>query len=123
MNCERIREQIPECLAGRLEHDARERVVEHLESCAGCRAEVAELNAVWRAMESLNTSKTEKPDPAARARFAGMLEAYRAGMGNAGAQPAKPRRVAWMASPVWASAMAASLLLAGAYAGGPPRQP
>src|SRR4029079_19408090 len=39
MNCERIREQIPEALAGRLDAAARETLVEHLESCAGCRSE------------------------------------------------------------------------------------
>ena len=35
MNCERIREQIPEVLAGRLDKAAREQLVEHLEGCAG----------------------------------------------------------------------------------------
>ncbi len=38
MNCERIREQIPECLAGQLDAAARERLIEHLETCAACRA-------------------------------------------------------------------------------------
>ena len=46
MNCERMREQIPEALAGRLDRAAREALVEHLESCAGCRTKVAELNAI-----------------------------------------------------------------------------
>ena len=39
MNCEKVREQIPELLAGRLDQAARESVVEHLESCAACRSE------------------------------------------------------------------------------------
>src|SRR5207237_3937544 len=78
MSCERIREQIPECLGGRLDPESRERLVEHLEGCAGCRAEVAELNAVWRAMESLKSNREEAPDAVAKARFMDVLEAYRA---------------------------------------------
>jgi predicted RNA-binding Zn-ribbon protein involved in translation (DUF1610 family) len=61
MNCERIREQIPEVLAGRLDKNAREQLVEHLEGCAGCRAEVAELNAVWRGMETLRAESDDAP--------------------------------------------------------------
>ena len=53
MNCERIREQIPEALAGRLDEADREALVEHLEGCAFCRTEVAQLNAVWRGLESM----------------------------------------------------------------------
>jgi len=116
MNCERIREQIPECLAGRLDAAAREKLVEHLESCAGCRADLAELNAVWRAMESLKSAKQEAPDPAAKARFLDMLEAYRAGMGVAVEMPV--RRAGGFASrPVWQAAMAAGLLVLGVFAG------
>lgn len=116
MNCERIREQIPECLAGRLDAAARERLVEHLEGCSGCRTEVAELNAVWRAMESLKSVKETAPDPAARARFLEVLEAYRAGMGVAAERP--QRRIGWFAArPVWQAAMAAGLVILGVFAG------
>jgi len=76
MICERVREQIPECLAGRLDHATRERLVAHLETCPACRAELAELNAVWRGMGSL---PEPEPDPAMRARFLEVLEAYQAG--------------------------------------------
>lgn len=124
MNCERIREQIPECLAGRLDTAARERLVEHLESCAGCRAEVAEFNAVWRAMESMKSAKNEAPDPAAKARFLDVLEAYRSGMGAAVEMPVRRTRGA-ASRPMWQGAIAAGLLLAGVFAGryvGTPRQ-
>src|SRR2546430_10723837 len=80
MSCQRFREQIPECLGGRLDREAREKLVEHLEGCAGCRAEVAEMNAVWRAMESLNSVREEAPDPVAKARFMAVLEAYQTGL-------------------------------------------
>ena len=69
MNCEKVREQIPELLAARLDQASRESVVEHLESCAGCRSEVAELNTVWRGMENLNDPADASPDPGAKARF------------------------------------------------------
>ncbi|MBS1857609.1 MAG: HEAT repeat domain-containing protein [Acidobacteria bacterium] len=117
MSCERFREQIPECLAGRLDPAARERLVEHLESCAGCRTEVAELNAVWRAMENLKTKPEDAPDPAAKARFLAAIEGYKAGMGVS-AEQQQTRRVLWFPRrPVWQAAMAAGLLLAGIFAG------
>ncbi len=113
MNCERIREQIPEALAGRLDKAARETLVEHLEACAGCRTEVAELNAVWRGLEAVKTGMDAAPDPAAKVRFQEMLAAYQAGM--ASVQPAAPKaRVTWFpAQPVWQLAAAAGLLLGG----------
>jgi len=113
MNCERIREQIPEALAGRLDKAAREAFVEHLETCAACRTEVAELNAVWRGLETVKAGMDSSPDAGAKARFRDMLAAYQAGM--EAVQPA-PRKnnVSWFPSrPVWQAAMAAGLLLGG----------
>jgi hypothetical protein len=112
-----MREQIPEVLAGRLDKAAREALVEHLESCPGCRTEVAELNAVWRGLEPLKTGMDAPPDAGAKVRFQEMLAAYQAGM--AAVQPAaRPvvhaPRVAWFpAQPVWQFAAAAGLLLGG----------
>src|ERR1035437_6506949 len=88
MNCERIREQIPEALAGRLNKADREALVEHLEGCAGCRTEVAELNAVWRGLETVKAGMDAAPDAGAKVRFQEMLAAYQTGM--AAAQPAAP---------------------------------
>jgi hypothetical protein len=111
MICERVREQIPECLAGRLDHAARERLVAHLETCPGCRAELAELNAVWRGMGSL---PEPEPDPAMRARFLEVLEAYQAGRasGLAGQVvnvPHRPRK--------WQAGLAFALLMLGVFLG------
>ena len=115
MNCERIREQIPECLAGRLDKAAREKLVEHLETCAACRTEVAELNAVWRALESLKPAAAE---PAMKARFMEVLEAYQAGAGQASDLPKAAGRSAWFpVTPVWQLALAASLLMGGVFLG------
>jgi HEAT repeats/Putative zinc-finger len=121
MNCERIREQIPEALAGRLDKATREALVEHLEGCAGCRTEVAELNAVWRGLETVKAGMDPAPDTGAKLRFQEMLAAYQAGM--AAVQPAarpvaKASWFAWFpASPVWQFAAAAGLLLVGVLGG------
>jgi hypothetical protein len=116
MNCERVREQIPELLAGRLDQAARESVVEHLESCAACRSEVAELNTVWRGMENLNDPAESAPNPAAKARFLEVLNAYQAGMGVA-QTAAQARVIAFPQRPVWRAALAAGLLLGGVFLG------
>jgi hypothetical protein len=116
MNCEKIREQIPELLGGRLDKAARELLVEHLETCTACRTEVAELNAVWRALESM---KAEDASPAMKLRFMEVLEAYKAGAGQATELP-KPRpKSSWVLPfhPAWQLAMAASLLVAGVFVG------
>jgi len=131
MICERCREQIPECLAGKLDKAAREKVIEHMETCSGCRAELAELGVVWRALEALAVPAVE-PQPAMRDRFLEVLHAYEAGL-QAGktAQLAarelrKPRPAdgpkpwyasLWPTQPVWQFAMAAVLLLAGGLGG------
>ncbi|HTP31773.1 MAG TPA: HEAT repeat domain-containing protein [Candidatus Acidoferrales bacterium] len=116
MNCEKVREQIPELLAGRLDETARQSVVEHLETCAGCRSEVAELNTVWRGMDNLNSGADAEPDPAAKARFLEVLRAYEAGMGVSQAAP-KPRVIAFPQHPAWGIAIAAGLLVAGVALG------
>src|ERR1017187_10087655 len=123
MNCERIREQIPEGLAGRLSKADREALVEHLEGCAGCRTEVAELNAVWRGLETVKSGMEAAPDAGAKVRFQEMLAAYQAGM--AAAQPAarpveNAPRVAWFPTqPVWRVALAGRPPAAGHPFGGP----
>jgi hypothetical protein len=124
MICERVREQIPECLAGRLDHAARERLVAHLETCPACRAELAELNAVWRGLGSL---PEPEPDPAMRSRFLEVLEAYQAGRasGLAG-QAADPgrgprqRAIAFRlphSRHIWRAALAFALLTVGVFLG------
>ena len=124
MTCERVREQIPECLAGRLEKAARESLVEHLETCSGCRNELAELGIVWRGLEGMSAPE---PDRAMRTRFMEMLSAYQAGLEQAPARrPARGTREEsgrgrwfawWPSNPAWQLAIAAVLLIAGIVAG------
>ena len=122
MMCERVREQIPECLAGKLDKAERERVIAHLETCSGCRNELAELGVVWRGLEGM---AVPEPSRAMRTRFMEMLEAYQAGMEQAPpkgfGQPAKTARSRWFAwwpsQPAWQMAIAAALLIMGVVAG------
>jgi hypothetical protein len=116
MTCEKVREQIPELLAGRLDQTARASVVEHLESCAACRTEVAELNAVWRGMENLSDPADAVPDPTAKSRFLEVLRAYQAGLATAHATP-QAKVVAFPSHPAWRATIAAGLLAVGVLVG------
>jgi hypothetical protein len=120
MSCDRIREQIPEALAGKLEPVVRENLIEHLETCSACRAEAAELGVVWRALEAMGEPE---PSPQMRARFLETLHAYEEGFQEAQRKQAyAPSRPSWWASifggrPVWGAALAAAMLAAGLLGG------
>jgi len=111
MNCDRIREQLPECLAGKLDKAAREIVIEHLETCSGCRAELAQLGIVWRGLESL--AVLPEPNVAAmKDRFRETLAAFEAGLEQGRQNPApapapRPEKRAaagwWPLKPAWRS--------------------
>ena len=125
MNCERMREQIPECLAGQLDAASRERLIEHLEMCAACRADLAELNVVWRGLEAM---PQPEPGRSMRSRFMETLEAYQEGYQEAQRREsysgARGRWQGWWPSrPVWQAAFAALLVIGGIslgrYLGGP----
>jgi hypothetical protein len=128
MNCERIREQLPEVLAGRLDKAAREKVIEHLETCSGCRAELAQLGIVWRALESLATPEIRpEAERGMRDRFNDRLEAFQAGLEQGRAMAQAERRPApqpapgwWTAiwtRPAWQFAVAFGLLALGVWGG------
>jgi hypothetical protein len=106
MNCENIRDRLPECLAGRLGESARERLIEHLEGCSGCRGELAHLGIVWRGLEALKLEA--EPDLAMKERFQATLAAFEAGLEQgrlaAVALPGPSRQV-----PRWAWQLAAGL--------------
>ncbi|HKE28699.1 MAG TPA: zf-HC2 domain-containing protein [Bryobacteraceae bacterium] len=139
MNCDRIKEQLPECLAGKLDKTARETVIEHLETCSGCRAELAQLGVVWRALEGLAAPEiAPAQETSLRERFAERLAAFEAGLvqgrAEAAARQAAQRPVresapAWWsglwARPAWQFAAALGLvavgIMAGRYIAGPAR--
>ena len=123
MICERVREQIADVLAGRLDAAAREKFIDHVDTCPACRAEVADLGVVWRGLDAM---ADPEPSPQMRARFIETLHAYEEGFHEAqrkqtytaGRQP----RTSWWASlwpaqPAWGAAMALAMLLLGIVGG------
>jgi hypothetical protein len=120
MSCERFREQIPECMAGRLESGAREKLIAHLELCSACRADMADIGTVWRGLESL---PRPEPDPAMRTRFLEVLEAYQAGMEQGRGRTVAAAKSSWWmagwwpAKAAWQTALALVLLAAGGFGG------
>jgi hypothetical protein len=139
MNCDRIKEQLPECLAGKLDKTARETVIEHLETCSGCRAELAQLGVVWRALEGLAAPEIPPAqETSLRERFAERLAAFEAGLAQGRAEaaarqaarrPVREAPPAWWsalwARPAWQFAAALGLMaigiLAGRFMAGPAR--
>ena len=114
MNCDKFREQIPECLAGQLDAAAREKLIAHVDTCAGCRSDLAEMGAVWRSLRSL---LVVEPDAGMRSRFLEVLEAYQAGMAETPAAPLRSGGFAfgwWPARAVWQAAFSLALVAAGA---------
>jgi len=120
MSCDRIREQIPEVLAGRLDPAARENLIDHLETCSACRADVAELGVVWRGLEVM---AEPEPSPQMRLRFLETLHAYEEGFQEAQRKQTyeSPKQswwnALWPAQPAWGAAFAAILLVVGGVGG------
>ncbi len=120
MICDRIREQIADCLSGRLEPAAREKVIEHLEVCSACRADMAELGVVWRGLDAM---KEPEPSPELRVRFMETLSAYEEGYQDAQRREALkvPHRSWWTgfwpSHPAWQAAFSAVLVMLGVAGG------
>ena len=124
MICEQIREKIPDLLAGRLDAAARSRVIDHLETCSACRADVAELGVVWRGLEAMSEPE---PSQAMRTRFRETLAAYEEGFQDAQRRQAlaMPVRTWWSAwwpsrpafQMAFAGVLAAICLIGGRYLG------
>lgn len=128
MDCERIREQLPECLAGRLDKAAREAVIEHLETCSGCRAELAQLGVVWRGLEKLTAPELRpEEERGMRDRFAERMAAFQAGFEQGRALASEQNRsvkrpaLGWLGAlgsrPAWQFAMALGLVAIGVWGG------
>jgi hypothetical protein len=123
MMCERVREQIADVLAGRLDAVAREKFIDHLDTCSACRAEVADLGVVWRGLDSM-----AEPEPSTqmRARFLETLRAYEEGFQEAQRKQtysaARQSRSSWWAAlwpaqPAWAAGLATAALVLGLVGG------
>src|SRR5436853_7363069 len=80
MQCEEVREQFADYVNGGLREPARFQIEQHLMVCDSCRAEAADLKALWT---DLGSVPAVQPGPELRARFDVMLEAYKHGLEQA----------------------------------------
>jgi len=58
MECERVREEFVERLAGTLDTSEARRIDDHLAGCAACRAETDRLRSLWEELGSLTPAAT-----------------------------------------------------------------
>ena len=75
MNCHEIKKLIPIYLDEEIEAVDRQRVDDHLQTCADCRAEIRAIEKSW---ELLDTIKAIEPDPNYRLRFWQAVDARQA---------------------------------------------
>jgi hypothetical protein len=120
MNCQRVKELLPDELAGSLESQDRVEIARHLETCRACREEQQSLKGLWTQLSSLPTLQ---PSPAMDDRFRTMLEGYRSGLDQA-EEAARVRfdwvewwRGLWPRQPAWQFALVALVFAAGSLAG------
>jgi hypothetical protein len=77
MNCQEVRQRLPEFIEGNLPEAVRGPIDAHLRQCPGCQEEMVALKSVWT---KLRFYPELQPSPALRNRFHASLEAYRLGM-------------------------------------------
>ncbi len=66
MDCENIKTNIPSLLADELSRDDSDRMLRHMEECAQCRNEMAELEKTWKLMDQW---KIEEPSAIIKSRL------------------------------------------------------
>ena len=116
MNCDKIREDFADFLAGDLDEGMLREVRAHLAGCPACRTEIETLSALWT---KLGVLPPEQPGPALREKFYGTLEAYLAGMEGEREKPGLGRSLSRLAArlmpprPAYQAARALALLAVG----------
>jgi anti-sigma factor RsiW len=120
MNCDEVRDQLPDYWTGALEEGAKTRMQTHFASCPACRAEAETLSAIWK---KLGAIPEERPGRALRARFDATLEAYMQGLRQAERGPSTRERVDkwlegwWPRQPVFQFGFALAFLAIGLLVG------
>jgi anti-sigma factor RsiW len=74
MNCQEAKTLIPIFLDGELDDPDRQRLADHLRTCADCQAEAREIEETW---ELLGAVKAIEPDPNYSLRFWRSVDAQR----------------------------------------------
>jgi len=120
MNCDDVRDQLPDYWTGAIEEGAKSKMQAHFASCPACRAEAETLSAIWK---KLGAIPEERPGRALRARFEATLEAYMQGLRQAERGPSTRERVDkwlegwWPRQPVFQFGFALAFLAAGLLVG------
>jgi len=120
MNCDEVRDQLPDYWTGALEESAKARMQAHFASCPACRAEAETLSAIWK---KLGAIPEERPGRALCARFEATLEAYMQGLRQAERGPSTRERVDkwlegwWPRQPVFQFGFALAFLAIGLLVG------
>lgn len=90
MNCDEVRDQLPDFWTGALDEGAKSQMQAHLAACSLCRTEAETLGAIWK---KLGAIPEERPGRALRARFEATLEAYMQGLRQAERGPSKREKL------------------------------
>lgn len=118
MNCDDVREHLPEYWSGELEPAAAREFAAHLDRCETCRQEADSLGAIWA---KLGLLPAESPGSEMRSRFYEALEAYRQGMEAAGQVRSHSLKAFfdryWPKRPALQFAVSAACLIVGLGAG------
>jgi len=113
MNCEEATPLLMDRLQGNVVPAEDERLAEHLESCAACRAEAAALAETWASLGDIDDD--DVPHERLRARFHAALAAY-----EASERKSWPQRLVerwWPQQPALQMGLAAALALVGVLIG------
>jgi len=95
MNCDDVREQLPDFWTGALDESARIGMQAHFAECSACRAEAETLSAIW---QRLGAIPEERPSRTMRARFDATMEAYVQGLRQAARGPSTREKLdKWLA--------------------------
>ena len=119
MNCEALRELIPDYLTGQLTPETLQEFEAHVRECAGCQAELKQMESAW---VNIGRLPQEEPTPALRGRFYSMLEREKRLASEAEREPWFNRLEGWLAlwwprRPALQLASAVLLLIAGLFLG------
>jgi hypothetical protein len=94
MNCEELRELLPDYWSGELDEAGKAGMQGHLSTCPRCREEVERLGMVWQKIAAI---PEERPSAALRDRFETTLEAYQQGMRQVQRAERRKKLDTWLA--------------------------
>jgi len=103
MKCDDAKTYFADDWCGMLRTPERDEFKQHLEDCAACRQEAAELESLWTKLDSL---PAEEPSPQLRDKFYAALGAYSEGFSAASPRAPQKAGISWL--PV---SIAAALLI------------